>query len=217
MVSLASLRVTLTVPVVLATAVAFGACSSSGAAPDAGPVTPDDAATCQVYSPPASFDPTTPAVTFSGGVLPLFAASCAFASCHGSTTAPQGGLFLGGDPARVYANLVGVAATDYPGMERVKPGDPASSYLLHRLDGDACSLAGCTTLACYELMPQGNPTPLPEATRLMIRGWIAQGALSDLPDAGSSLDGAAGVDAASEAGPLDDAGDGGHAGDASDQ
>ena len=74
-------------------------------------------------------------------------------------------------------------------MPRIKAGDPANSYLLHRIDGDACTLAGCTSAACSELMPQGGPRS-PRPKRLTIRGWIAQGALSDVPDAARSTPGA---------------------------
>lgn len=173
----------------LAAAASIAACSSpnDGAGSGATEGGDPDGATCVAYVPPSDFSPNVPLVRFSVDVFPVFTASCAFASCHGSTTAPQGGLFLGPDPARAYANLVGVASSELPAMLRVKAGDPASSYLLYRLDGDACTLAGCTTVACYELMPQTSPA-IAETKRLAIRGWIAQGALSDLPDAGPASD-----------------------------
>jgi hypothetical protein len=173
----------------LAAAASIAACSSpnDGAGPGDTEGGDPDGATCIAYAPPSNFNPSEPVVSFSVDVFPIFTASCAFSSCHGSTTAPQGGLVLGSDPARVYANLVGVASSEFPAMLRVKAGDPASSYLLYRLDGDACTLAGCTTVACYELMPQSSPA-IAETERLAIRGWIAQGALSDLPDAGPASD-----------------------------
>jgi hypothetical protein len=130
-------------------------------------------------------------VSFSTDVLTIFATSCAIPSCHGSATASQGGLYLGSNPGEVYANLVGVASTEYPSMDRVKPGDPTNSFLLRRIDGDSCSLAGCTSSACVELMPQGGPS-LAEAALLTVRAWIAQGAVSDVSDdAGSTSDASA--------------------------
>jgi hypothetical protein len=205
----------------------FAACSSNGAVPagvDSGAAEESDAgdAACQAFVPPTSFNPSSPAVTFSGDVLPIFSASCAFSSCHGAATGPQGGLYLGTDRARVYANLVAVS-TEYPTMPRVDPGNPGNSFLLHRIDNDACALAGCTTTECSELMPQGGPV-LAEAKLLTIRAWIAQGALSDLPDAGEldagavgtkdggALDGSADEAAAPppDGAPPGDAGDSGH-------
>jgi hypothetical protein len=104
-------------------------------------------------------------------------------------------MYLGTDAAKTYANIVSVTSTEYPSMVRVKPGDTANSYLLHRIDNDACTLSGCTSTACAELMPQGNSTTLPEAQLLTIRGWIAQGAVSDVPDAGPVADAGTGADA----------------------
>jgi hypothetical protein len=180
----------------------FAACSSSPAAPgtsnDGGG---SDGAACSAFVPPASFSPTSPTVSFTNDVFPIFETSCAFSSCHGSSSNPAAGMFLGADEGQVYANIVKVAATEYPSMVRVAPGDPANSYLLHRIDGDACTLPGCTSAACAESMPQYSPL-LPEAQLLAIRGWIAQGALSDIPDAGAIDAGTAGDSgAATDAAP----------------
>jgi len=180
--SLARPFFTLAVPV--AAALASAGCSSGGAdpaSPDAGP-----GGACTVYTPPATFNASQPAVTFTGGVLPIFARSCAFPSCHGAAVAPSGGLFLGGDPARVYANLVGTPSIGAPEMARVKAGNAANSYLLHKIDDDACAITGCTEL-CAESMPQALAL-LPEADRLTIRAWIAQGAASDVADSGVSAE-----------------------------
>jgi hypothetical protein len=136
-----------------------------------------------------------PTYSFTTDVMPIFQTSCAFSVCHGSSTAPEGGMYLGPDAAQVYANIVNVASTEYPAMLRIKPGDPANSYLMHRVDDDASNLAGCTSLACAELMPQGGP-PLAATDLATIRGWISEGALSDVADAGSSPDAGATGDAA---------------------
>jgi len=176
----------------------FLACSNGGnqgATGTPGADGGEDGSSCVVFAPPTSFDAGAPSVSFASDVVPIFVASCSFPSCHGSTTAPQGGVYLGASAGQVYANLVGVPSTELVSMDRVKAGDPANSFLLHRVDGDACSLAGCTSAACTELMPQGGPA-LEEAKLLAIRAWIIQGALSDVStDAGGSEAGSSDTDA----------------------
>ena len=59
-------------------------------------------------------------------------------------------------------------------------------------------------------MPQGGPS-LPETQLLTIRGWIAQGAVSDIPDAGTADAGTADAGTAdaettTDAGTVTDAG-----------
>ena len=83
--------------------------------------------------------------------------------CHVGANAPQG---LRLDAASSYGALVGVASSEQPGQLRVKPGDPAASYLVQKLEGKASVGAR---------MPLGQP-PLPDATIAMIREWIANGA-----------------------------------------
>jgi hypothetical protein len=138
-------------------------------------------------------------VSFTKDVLPIFEGGCAFSSCHGNASAPQGGMYIGPNAAETYANLVNTTSTEYPSMVRIKPGDVANSFLLHRIDDDACTLSGCTSVACSELMPQGGPA-LGQADLLTIRGWIAQGAPSDVVTSGGGGD--AGTDSAV---PLGDA------------
>lgn len=143
--------------------------------------------------PPATY-------SFTTDVMPIFQTSCAFSGCHGSMGAPAAGMDLGADAAQVYANIVNVASTEYPAMVRIKPGDPANSYLLHRVDDDANTLPGCTSVACTELMPQDG-LPLAATDLATIRGWISEGAPSDVADAGSSSDaGTSGDSAAPGAG-----------------
>ena len=196
-----------------ALAVTFGLAMACGDGSPSAPAAPDagapDGSACLPFVPPASFNPAAPVVSFTNDVLPIFRGSCSLSSsCHNSTNTSPGGIYLGTQAGIVYANLVGVASTELPTAVRVKPGDPAASFLLHRIDGDACSLAGCTTTACSELMPQGGP-PLEEAKRLTIRAWIAQGAQSDLPDAGPTADAGSGPEAGTTDGAAADASDAG--------
>lgn len=86
------------------------------------------------------------------------------APCHSGAGAPQG---LRLDAANSYAALVGVPSSEVPGLLRVEPGDPDSSYLVQKLEGRASVGAR---------MPLGQPA-LPDATILVIRQWIQDGAL----------------------------------------
>ncbi len=85
-------------------------------------------------------------------------------ACHAGASAPEG---LRLDAANSYGLLVGVASAESPGTLRVKPGDPANSYIIQKLEGHA---------AVGAQMPLGEP-PLPSATIAMIRQWITDGAL----------------------------------------
>jgi hypothetical protein len=147
-------------------------------------------ASCQAYVPDASL--TTPTVTFGHDVLPIFESSCAIAggTCHGDTTvASLGRPYLGEhdggtDAAFLLKGLVGVPAAEDPQMNIVNAGNPGQSYLMHKMDGDQCTLMqGCQTshtqyTNCGDLMPQGGITTLPADTRDTVRRWIAQGAKS---------------------------------------
>ena len=85
------------------------------------------------------------------------------ATCHAGASAPRG---LRLDAANSYNMLVGVASSEAPNIQRVKPGEPNNSYLIHKIEG---------TAAVGARMPLGGP-PLPQSTILIIRQWIAQGA-----------------------------------------
>jgi hypothetical protein len=148
-------------------------------------VQPTSPGGCQAYVPPSDFSPASPTVTFTADVMPIVTRSCAFASCHGSESGPTGGMYLGANEEATYENIVNVPSNDVPAMVRVKPGDPASSFLQHKIDGDACVVATCSG-TCAELMPQGQDL-MAVTDRLTVRAWIAQGALSDIPgsDAGA--------------------------------
>ena len=108
----------------------------------------------------------------SGGTVPLAADFDAIQAnvftpicsvCHAGATAPQG-LML--DAAHSYNLLVNVPSTEVPGILRVKPGDPANSYIIQKLEGHA---------AVGGQMPLGE-TPLPATTIAFIAQWITDGA-----------------------------------------
>lgn len=134
---------------------------------------------CNDDPPPADFDATKPAVSFSKDVMPIFTQSCAFSTCHGSTTGPANGVFLGRDPLRVYKAIVSVRGDETQAMAFVTPNDPRQSYLMRKLDGSQCALdAQCSGGSCQESMPK-NAGLLDLATRDKVRRWIAQGAKND--------------------------------------
>ena len=98
----------------------------------------------------------------------------------------------------ILQNLVDVASPEDPQLSIVKAGDPADSYMMHKLDGDFCRLAAAcnatgqaTFLECGIAMPYGLPSLCLDSQsdcvknqtlqqqhgeRDQIRRWIAQGA-----------------------------------------
>jgi hypothetical protein len=66
-----------------------------------------------------------------------------------------------------FASLVNVASLEQPALMRVKPGDAANSYLIHKLQG-AAGIGGAR-------MPLGGPY-LDQATVDLVNAWIAAGA-----------------------------------------
>ena len=109
--------------------------------------------------------------------------------CHIGGSAPQG---LQLDAAHSYNLLVGVPSAEQPTLLRVKPGDPDSSYMVHKIEG----LPGITG----GQMPLGE-TPLPQATIDAIRQWITNGA----PNAPASAVAGAQVFAVQTTAPVDKA------------
>ena len=107
--------------------------------------------------------------SFQEDVQPILTRNCALAGCHG------GGLL--GFPLDLSAGVAHGQLVDVPSIEspldRVEPGAPDLSYLVHKLQGTYDSVGG----ACCR-MPQGQ-APLPEAEIDLIRGWIEQGAADD--------------------------------------
>lgn len=151
----------------LALAGALFSCSSD---PPPGPSCVDSTATTE---------PTKAAVSFSKDVIPVFQRSCAFSTCHGATTGPANGVFLGNDPARVHAGIVGVKSGELASMNFITAGDPKQSYLMRKMDGSQCTLdAQCKGGTCNGSMPKNDIT-LPAETRDIIRRWIVAGAKND--------------------------------------
>lgn len=135
--------------------------------------------TCTAYVDPPGTDLTQPVISFRTDVIPIFHTGCAFPACH-ATESPttNHGLMLGftSDLSSIRTGLVGVHSFEVPSLAFVAPSDPGQSYLLHKIDGDVCTLESlCKDASCLRQMPIDNE-PLSVETRDIIRRWIAQGA-----------------------------------------
>jgi hypothetical protein len=100
--------------------------------------------------------------------------NCATTGCHLGAAAPQG---LRLDSANSYGMLVGVPSNESSSTLRVAPGDPDSSYLVHKLEG---------TASVGAQMPLGAPA-LDQVSIDVIRQWISDGAIDDrIPSSGDA-------------------------------
>ena len=135
------------------------------------------------------FTPPSEPVSFRGAVLPILETSCSLSgSCHGNPSSPETAAgyqpYLGevnpestpSDVALILATIVGQPSRAATSLAIVAPGDPAGSFLLHKMDGSLECTAFACDVGCGDLMPLGSDEPLDRATRDTIRAWIAQGA-----------------------------------------
>lgn len=70
-----------------------------------------------------------------------------------------------------YARLVGVSSVQRPGVLRVTPGNPDSSYMIHKMEGTP-GIVGTR-------MPRGTGPFLTDGQMQIIRRWIELGANND--------------------------------------
>lgn len=104
-------------------------------------------------------------VSFSGAVQPIFTSSCALAGCH-TGAAPQQGLNL--SSGKAYASIVNVLAKECTdGRLRVRPKDPANSYVIEKLTNVKLCSGG-------QMPKVGASLPSTEITT--ISDWICEGA-----------------------------------------
>ena len=104
--------------------------------------------------------------TLSGDVQPILSNSCAFSGCHAGTSPQQGmNLSLG----LTHSNTVNVPSNE-SGLDRIEPGQPNQSYLVHKIQGTQGTVGGSGAQ-----MPFGG-TPLSQANIDIIRAWITDGA-----------------------------------------
>jgi hypothetical protein len=108
--------------------------------------------------------------SLSGDVQPILSANCAVSGCHVGTS-PQQGMNL--SSGQTHSNTVDVASNEVPGMDRIEPGQPDQSYLVHKIQGTQGSVGGTGGR-----MPLGR-TPLTQAQVDIIRAWVTAGALDN--------------------------------------
>lgn len=115
-------------------------------------------------------NPTPPptAVTLTQLQSSVFAPRCS--ACHtGGGAALPASMDLT-SAAATFAALVNVASVEQPALLRVKPGDSANSYVVHKIEG-AAGISGSR-------MPLGGPF-LDQATIDQVRSWIDAGAANN--------------------------------------
>ena len=108
-----------------------------------------------------------PAATLTQIQQSVFSPRCA--GCHNGSQ-PPGGALPGSLDLRAgssFASLVAVASLEQPALARVTPGEPASSYVIRKLEG-APGISGAR-------MPLGGPF-LDQAAIDEVKSWIAAGA-----------------------------------------
>lgn len=111
-------------------------------------------------------EPIDPTATFTRVQNEIFTPTCAQIGCHDSIGRQSQQLLTAGN---AYANVVNVPSVEMPSLVRVKPNDPASSYLYRKITG-----AGITG----DRMPQSLP-PLSDDKIKLVRDWIRRGAPND--------------------------------------
>ncbi len=130
---------------------------------------------------------TTPTPVTRAEIDAVFAQSCSFSTCHG-TSPGSGKLYLPKKDAGAddwYAEVL-KPSEHIAGMKRVKPGDPNNSFLLIKMDAHGlCFLApqcngdaGALNVdggSCGESMPQGSDR-LPDTDVAKVASWIRAGA-----------------------------------------
>ncbi len=108
--------------------------------------------------------------SWSRDLAPVLRQTCgSAAACHGLPTG-QRNLVLEGSDSALYAHIVNVRSQVDTALMRVRPSQPDSSWLLLVLSDTAAVRNGYYRMPLTEL-------PLPEAVRITIRNWIANGAL----------------------------------------
>jgi len=109
----------------------------------------------------------TPAVSLAQIQGLVFTPVCS--GCHNGSNPPTGALPESQNltAGNSFASVVNVPSIEVPALLRVKPNDPANSYLIQKLEGTA-GIQGSR-------MPLGGPF-LDQATIDLIKAWIASGA-----------------------------------------
>lgn len=120
----------------------------------------------EITAPLGGGDPVDPTATFTRIQTEIFTPTCAVIGCHDTLGRQEGQILVAG---QAYANIVNRPSTQMPQLMRIRPNDPANSYLYRKVSG-----AGITG----ERMPQFG-IPLTDAQLRLIRDWIRRGAPND--------------------------------------
>lgn len=144
-------------------------------------------------------------VSFKADVMPILQQGCTISSvCHGQMgNAGEENLYLGehqtsldGTPVdpmvatKVQSLIVGAKSLEDPKLNIVTAGDPANSYLIHKLNGDQdkleadCAMGMCNSSSCGAPMTCGVQMPMSGSALMAsdiatISNWIMQGALNN--------------------------------------
>jgi OmcA/MtrC family decaheme c-type cytochrome len=110
------------------------------------------------------------AASFSSILQNVIVPRCASAACHGGSPPPA---FPRLDADVAWDAIVNVPSQQASGLDLVEPNDPANSYFLVKIRGEAASVGGVATP-----MPIGDAA-LDPAEIAAIEGWIANGAPHD--------------------------------------
>jgi hypothetical protein len=117
----------------------------------------------------AVMDPPPPTLppTLTNIQIQIFTPRCAFTGCHGDQSTQPAAQPQNLSDGKAYNSIVNVPSLQRPGLMRVKPGDPANSYLVRKLEAGPDVTGGT--------MP-GASSPLDPALIKMVKDWIADGA-----------------------------------------
>jgi hypothetical protein len=122
-----------------------------------------------------------PVVSFAEAVQPIFTTRCV--ACHDAVLpTPPSANPMNLEAGAAYANVVNVAAVQTGAstlLDRIEPGNPEASYLIHKIQG---THTATTVSGSGARMPLNCPTDRPclsAAEIQMIRQWVLEGAVNN--------------------------------------
>lgn len=116
---------------------------------------------------------TAAPVSFANDIQPIFTGNCAFSGCHGTTDTQPIGKPQELAAGQAYDNIVNVSSFELPSMDRIEPGQPDNSYLVHKIQGSHLDVGGSGSR-----MPLGRD-PLTQDVINLVRRWVSEGAANN--------------------------------------
>jgi hypothetical protein len=104
-------------------------------------------------------------LTHAGDIQPIWDQSCT-SGCH-----PGNDSMLSLEPDYAWKTMVGIPSVEVPLMDRVEPGEPDQSYLVHKIEDTHLNVGGMGFA-----MPNFSDL-LAEEEIQNVRDWITQGAV----------------------------------------